>query len=170
MQALERLLFIWALRHPASGYVQGINDLATPFLTVFLGAFGTGTGGEDAGAALDDIDPATMDDVEADAYWCVSRLLDSIQDNYTFGQPGIQRLLHSLEDLVRRTDGMCRCHLFFFLLLLFFFFFWLVFGLGGFFFNCLHVPAPVALFSFGCFHSVAPMLPPFVSGAVLVSR
>ena len=26
-RALERILYIWALRHPASGYVQGINDL-----------------------------------------------------------------------------------------------------------------------------------------------
>lgn len=33
---LERILYIWAIRHPASGYVQGINDLATPFLVVFL--------------------------------------------------------------------------------------------------------------------------------------
>ena len=101
---------------------------------MFLGAFGTGTGGEDAGAALDGIDPATMDDVEADAYWCVSRLLDSIQDNYTFGQPGIQRLLHSLEDLVRRTDGMCRCLIFFSSSSSFFFFFFGLFsGWEGFF-------------------------------------
>ena len=35
-RALERVLYIWALRHPASGYVQGINDLATPFFLVFL--------------------------------------------------------------------------------------------------------------------------------------
>ena len=27
-ELLERLLFIWSIRHPASGYVQGINDLA----------------------------------------------------------------------------------------------------------------------------------------------
>ncbi|KAF7246724.1 TBC1 domain family member 22A [Varanus komodoensis] len=31
----ERILFIWAIRHPASGYVQGINDLVTPFFVVF---------------------------------------------------------------------------------------------------------------------------------------
>jgi len=37
-QSLERILYIWAIRHPASGYVQGINDLATPFFTVFLSA------------------------------------------------------------------------------------------------------------------------------------
>lgn len=24
------------MRHPASGYVQGINDIVTPFLIVFL--------------------------------------------------------------------------------------------------------------------------------------
>lgn len=38
-QSLERILYVWAIRHPASGYVQGINDLATPFFQVFLSAF-----------------------------------------------------------------------------------------------------------------------------------
>lgn len=32
----QRVLFIWSMRHPASGYVQGINDLLTPFFVVFL--------------------------------------------------------------------------------------------------------------------------------------
>lgn len=32
----ERILFIWAIRHPASGYVQGINDLVTPFFVVYV--------------------------------------------------------------------------------------------------------------------------------------
>jgi hypothetical protein len=36
-KVLERVLFLWGVRHPASGYVQGINDLATPFLAAFLG-------------------------------------------------------------------------------------------------------------------------------------
>ena len=35
-QSLERVLFIWAMRHPASGYVQGINDIVTPFYTVMF--------------------------------------------------------------------------------------------------------------------------------------
>jgi Rab-GTPase-TBC domain len=38
-QSLERILYVWAIRHPASGYVQGINDLVTPFFQVFLSAF-----------------------------------------------------------------------------------------------------------------------------------
>lgn len=38
-RALERVLYVWAIRHPASGYVQGINDLVTPFFQVFLGSY-----------------------------------------------------------------------------------------------------------------------------------
>jgi hypothetical protein len=39
-KALSRLLYIWACRHPASSYVQGINDLATPLVVVFLQEYG----------------------------------------------------------------------------------------------------------------------------------
>ncbi|CAF5163285.1 unnamed protein product, partial [Rotaria sp. Silwood1] len=38
-ELFERILFIWAIRHPASGYVQGINDLVLPFFVVFLSEF-----------------------------------------------------------------------------------------------------------------------------------
>lgn len=34
-----RLLYVWHMRHPASGYVQGINDVATPFIVVFLSEY-----------------------------------------------------------------------------------------------------------------------------------
>jgi len=36
LQLFERVLYIWAIRHPASGYVQGLNDLITPLFVVFL--------------------------------------------------------------------------------------------------------------------------------------
>jgi hypothetical protein len=35
-QSLERVLFVFAIRHPASGYVQGINDIVVPFYAIFL--------------------------------------------------------------------------------------------------------------------------------------
>ena len=34
--ALKRILLIWHMRHPQSGYVQGMCDIAIPFLIVFL--------------------------------------------------------------------------------------------------------------------------------------
>lgn len=35
-EMLTRILFVWAFKHPASGYVQGINDLAATFMYVFI--------------------------------------------------------------------------------------------------------------------------------------
>ncbi|KAM9886631.1 hypothetical protein OXX69_013678, partial [Metschnikowia pulcherrima] len=35
-KSLKKILFLWAIRHPASGYVQGINDICTPFYQIFL--------------------------------------------------------------------------------------------------------------------------------------
>jgi len=49
--------------------------------------------------------------VEADAYWCLTKVLDGIQDNYTFAQPGIQLKVNQLEDLTRRIDQELHDHL-----------------------------------------------------------
>ncbi|KIY44403.1 RabGAP/TBC, partial [Fistulina hepatica ATCC 64428] len=107
-RSLERILYVWAIRHPASGYVQGINDLATPFFQVFLSAY-------------IDTDPETcdpgslpkyaLDAIEADTFWCLSKLLDGIQDNYIFAQPGIQRSVRRMAELVARIDAPLAAHL-----------------------------------------------------------
>ncbi|XP_069765626.1 TBC1 domain family member 22A isoform X4 [Narcine bancroftii] len=164
----ERILFIWAIRHPASGYVQGINDLVTPFFVVFvfeyigpnqaslgsarvqaLKAVATGRsalalwkgrpvpvtrGSRSPGAVrslpcpsrrqeitglkgeVENFDVSSLPDevlqnIEADSFWCMSKLLDGIQDNYTFAQPGIQRKVKALHELVRRIDEQVHKHL-----------------------------------------------------------
>jgi hypothetical protein len=45
--------------------------------------------------------------IEADTFWCLSKLLDGIQDNYISQQPGIQRLVKRMSELVKRIDGEC---------------------------------------------------------------
>ncbi|KAF7132503.1 hypothetical protein RHSIM_Rhsim09G0013500 [Rhododendron simsii] len=107
-KSLERILYTWAIRHPASGYVQGINDLATPFLVVFLSEFLEGS--VDDWTTLD-LPPEKISDIEADCYWCLSKLLDGMQDHYTFAQPGIQRLVFKLKELVRRIDEPVSRHI-----------------------------------------------------------
>lgn len=47
----------------------------------------------------------TLNTIEADSFWCTSKLLDGIQDNYTFAQPGIQMKVSALQELVKRIDG-----------------------------------------------------------------
>ncbi|CAL8366784.1 unnamed protein product [Lota lota] len=107
-EVFERILFIWAIRHPASGYVQGINDLVTPFFVVFLSEFVEEDveNFEMAGLPLE-----TQRNIEADSFWCMSKLLDGIQDNYTFAQPGIQNKVKALEELVSRIDMDIHGHL-----------------------------------------------------------
>ncbi|CAA2975021.1 Hypothetical predicted protein [Olea europaea subsp. europaea] len=102
-KSLERILYTWAIRHPASGYVQGINDLATPFLVVFLSEYLSGSIDT---WSMADLSPEKVSNVEADCYGCLSKLLDGMQDHYTFAQPGIQRLVFKLKELVRRIDGI----------------------------------------------------------------
>ncbi|KAJ4723622.1 Rab-GTPase-TBC domain containing protein [Melia azedarach] len=107
-KSLERILYTWAIRHPASGYVQGINDLVTPFLVVFLSEYLEGSVDN---WSISDLPPEKMSDVEADCYWCLSKLLDGMQDHYTFAQPGIQRLVFKLKELVRRIDEPVSKHI-----------------------------------------------------------
>lgn len=106
----QRVLYVWAVRHPASGYVQGINDLLTPFFAVFLSEY------TDINTEIEDVDIENMPEkqlrqVEADSYWCMNKLLERIQENYVFSQPGIQRKVQSLEDLVKRIDKNLHEHL-----------------------------------------------------------
>ena len=41
-----------------------------------------------------------MLDVEADCYWCLCKLIGGIQDQYTYAQPGIQRAVFKIHELV----------------------------------------------------------------------
>ncbi|KAI8361454.1 rab-GTPase-TBC domain-containing protein [Mortierella sp. GBAus27b] len=109
-RCLERILYCWAIRHPASSYVQGINDLVTPFFLVFLTAYIE----EDQDPESYDISrlpPEILAAIEADSYWCLTKLLDGIQDNYTHAQPGIQRQIAKLRELICRIDAPLADHL-----------------------------------------------------------
>ncbi|XP_033925563.1 TBC1 domain family member 22B [Melopsittacus undulatus] len=106
-EIFERILFIWAIRHPASGYVQGINDLVTPFFVVFLSEYVE----EDVeNFDVTNLSQDVLRSIEADSFWCMSKLLDGIQDNYTFAQPGIQKKVKALEELVSRIDEQVHNH------------------------------------------------------------
>ncbi|XP_072233199.1 TBC1 domain family member 22A isoform X2 [Leuresthes tenuis] len=107
-EIFERILFIWAIRHPASGYVQGINDLVTPFFVVFVFEY---IEEEVENFDVSSLQEEALRNIEADSFWCMSKLLDGIQDNYTFAQPGIQRKVKALEELVSRIDESVHRHM-----------------------------------------------------------
>ncbi|KAJ9067756.1 GTPase-activating protein [Entomophthora muscae] len=110
-QCLERILYCWSVRHPASSYVQGINDLATPFLATFLQEHLPEEQLAEDASDLDMISPQIWEEIEADTFWCFSKLLDGIQDNYTSGQRGIQRQLGLMKYLIGRIDKQLAAHI-----------------------------------------------------------
>jgi len=119
----ERILYIWAILHPESGYVQGMNDLVTPLFLVFLhDSYRTKTNNivpfeSFFNGDMNDIDlefsllKKNRDNVEADTYWCLTKVLDGIQDNYIPSQPGIHQKVAKLEDLTNRIDPELHQHL-----------------------------------------------------------
>lgn len=109
-EMVERILYIWSIRHPASGYVQGINDLVTPFLMVFLQDF-VDTDVTRANFQFESLEEKVRKEIEADSFWCMTKVLDGIQDNYTFAQPGIQIKIKQLEELLKRVDGDLHHHI-----------------------------------------------------------
>lgn len=104
---LVRLLTIWHIRHPASGYVQGMNDLTTPLLASFLldyievdyDTFNVPADFEKV------VTSEILDEIEADTYYCLCKVLDGIQDNYTNAQPGTQRSVNKIREILKRMDN-----------------------------------------------------------------
>ncbi|CAJ1031727.1 putative Rab-GTPase-TBC domain containing protein [Leishmania utingensis] len=114
--SIERILFIWSLRHPACGYVQGMNDLVVPFMGVVLGyRFCSTRSVTELHAYTEEIlnhlwsassVPVTqwINEVEADVYWMTSYLLNTIQDNYTSSHAGITTMMRHLAAVVQAAD------------------------------------------------------------------
>jgi hypothetical protein len=108
---MERVLFIWAVRQPASGYVQGLNDVLLPLIVVALvDESGTPVDRLD-GEVLCSMSEERLSEIEADCYWCITKILSEIFDHYTHGQPGIQRMAQRLKEIIRRIDAPLASHL-----------------------------------------------------------
>lgn len=103
---LKRLLFIWHNRHPASGYVQGMCDVSMPFLIVFLSEYLPYLPQEvQFSPEPTTLSPETLESIEADMYWCMSKLMESVTSNYTQGFDGLRQAYSKVEDFLYRIDS-----------------------------------------------------------------
>ena len=105
---LTRILYIWSLRHPASGYVQGFNDLCIPFFIVyFLEKFpkkNIETILKLNNEEFKELSNDNLTELETNIYYSLTKLLDRIQTNYTYNQPGITKMIKKMELIVEKTD------------------------------------------------------------------
>ena len=86
--SMKRILSLWAAKHPASGYVQGIHDILTPFIRVYYK--------KENGKYVE----PTVEE-EANAYDSLTTVLQPVQDFYTCQQPRIYELLNLMEKLLK---------------------------------------------------------------------
>jgi hypothetical protein len=99
------------MRHPSSGYVQGINDVVTPFIVVFLSDYAqVNIQTLDTPDNFESVTEEQLNSVEADAYWCLCKILDRILDNYTSSWPGIQKSFQRMKEVVKRVDPQLLDH------------------------------------------------------------
>jgi hypothetical protein len=109
-----RLLYIWSMRHPASGYVQGFNDLCTPFIAILILQY--------CSMDIDSIDcikeegvfglgESALLEIEADSYYCFTKMMNRIQNNYTNNQPGLTKMITKMEDIIKTVDNELYEHL-----------------------------------------------------------
>ena len=111
-----RILYCWGVRHPASGYVQGMDALLSPFIVV---AFSEELGFDallcestaDLESNLLNICPEELLILECECYACLSVLLEHVQDFYIPSQPGVQITSQKVSLLCEKIDKQLYDHI-----------------------------------------------------------
>eukprot|EP01126_Amoeba_proteus_P063465 TRINITY_DN874_c0_g1_i9.p1 TRINITY_DN874_c0_g1~~TRINITY_DN874_c0_g1_i9.p1 ORF type:complete len:384 (-),score=41.70 TRINITY_DN874_c0_g1_i9:399-1550(-) len=108
--SLRRILLIWSKENPHISYFQGLNDLLTPFMVVFLiSRFGerteflvSQTTGSNTCYDLIMYLPA----IEADSYWCLSKVMNDLQDAITFTRGGVyaEEMMTKFREVMSRLN------------------------------------------------------------------
>lgn len=113
MEMLINILYIWNLRHPASGYVQGINDICTPFIIVFLSEYipNIFPSIECTDTDLKTITKEIFNKIEADVYNCLCSIIDRLQSIYIANQPGAQKMMEKMQIILKRVNPELENHL-----------------------------------------------------------
>ncbi|XP_049852210.1 uncharacterized protein LOC126329970 [Schistocerca gregaria] len=110
---LERILYIWSCTNQHISYYQGLNDLASILLVVFLDCC-LGDLSDERGSlpSLDDLQTALLC-VEPDTYHCLTILLKNIGTFHTLSRGGVysESMLAHMESLVRKLDPTLYKHI-----------------------------------------------------------
>ena len=57
------------------------------------------------------MDESVLISVEADTFWCLTKIIDDIQDNYTELQPGVLKIINKMKKLIDQADCDALTHL-----------------------------------------------------------
>ena len=116
-EPMKRILYLYGILNPKRNYVQGMNEILTPVIVVFLSSYLKEVSEKGVESFLNrggigkSLTDEELGHAEADAFWTFSLLVSSIEDNYTAEQSGILRRVQRLETIVREVDPLLAAHL-----------------------------------------------------------
>lgn len=114
---MRRILYLYGMLNPNKNYVQGMNELVTPILVVFLTSYlqETNEKGVENFLKRSSIDgllsKEELADAEADAFWTFTKLVALVEDNFIPDQPGILKRVARLDQIVSIVDPILSRHL-----------------------------------------------------------
>lgn len=113
--ALQRILYLFAVLHPETGYVQGMNEIASPLFLVFASEYLEAGKSIQSLVHLRSLEGVLTDDelsaAEADTYWTLAAVLSEILECFVENQPGLQYRIAQLEALTKAVDPPLASHL-----------------------------------------------------------
>ncbi|KAH3767517.1 GTPase activating protein [Pelomyxa schiedti] len=105
---LKRILFIWAKQHDQIGYFQGLNEIPTIFMIVFLLSATRGDL-----KVMDCLPPVSLQFIEADTFFCLSKVMEQLiplaspSNGFIFAQ----EMIESFRTLLVDTNSRALAHL-----------------------------------------------------------
>lgn len=115
--AMRRILYVFGILNPNNNYVQGMNEILTPILVVFLSDYIKERNEKGIDSFLKRkclrgvMDDEELADAEADAFWTFKHIVSLIEDNFVTDQPGVLRRVARLEEIVEKVDPVLKAHL-----------------------------------------------------------
>ncbi|KAL0235306.1 hypothetical protein GEMRC1_001888 [Eukaryota sp. GEM-RC1] len=106
---LSNILLLWAIRHPAAGYVQGMNDLVLPFLLTLLYPHQTSPESFPH-YSVDNLSDDTLDNVEADLYSMFEKFMDKLQSCYIDGNREFQFMVKCMDYILKSNSTEIHAH------------------------------------------------------------
>ncbi|KAI0560177.1 Rab-GTPase-TBC [Gracilaria domingensis] len=114
---MRRVLFLYSMLNPGRSYVQGMNEILTPLVVVYVNdlmKISDEKGVEDflkRSKLPPYVHESNLDRAEADIFWVFTYLVSSVQDNFVSEQPGMLRRISRLQKIVSDVDPALATHL-----------------------------------------------------------
>ncbi|KAL0210596.1 hypothetical protein RCL1_005032 [Eukaryota sp. TZLM3-RCL] len=101
---LSRILFVYAVRHSGAGYVQGMNDLAIPFLITLILSKTNQSCDDYQSIDISTLTEQDFVDIEAQLYLLFEKFMEKLESLYINDQRGFSIMVQALEHLISRCS------------------------------------------------------------------